>query len=263
MTHYLHPAAQKGFSSAAELYQQARPDYPQDIVSWLKTELNVDQDSIVIDLGAGTGKFLPYLKQITPHIIAVEPVSEMLEQLKIVHPDVQTIQANSDKIPLKNASVDVVVCAQSFHWFANAESLREIHRILKPQGHLGLIWNQRDEQVGWVKAIAKLLAQYEGDTPRFHSDLWKNAFNSTEMQQCFDVPTLSMFNQLHTGLVEQVVSQRLLSTSFIAAMPSVLQVQMKQQFEKLVYDYTAKQAQDEIGFPYRTYAYHYQKVVGQ
>ena len=102
MTHYLHPAAQKGFSSAAELYQQARPDYPQDIVSWLKNELNLDQDSIVVDLGSGTGKFLPYLKQITPHIIAVEPVSEMLEQLKIVHPDVQTIQANSDEIPLKN-----------------------------------------------------------------------------------------------------------------------------------------------------------------
>ena len=263
MTHYLHPAAQKGFSSAAELYQQARPDYPQDIVSWLKNELNLDQDSIVVDLGSGTGKFLPYLKQITPHIIAVEPVSEMLEQLKIVHPDVQTIQANSDEIPLKNEYVDAIVCAQSFHWFANAESLREIHRILKPQGHLGLIWNQRDEQVNWVKAIADLLAQYEGDTPRFHSDLWKNAFNSTEMQQCFDAPTLSTFNQLHTGLVEQVVSQRLLSTSFIAAMPSASQVQMKQQFEKLVYDYTGKQAQDEISFPYRTYAYHFQKLVGQ
>ena len=77
------------------------------------------------------------------------------------------------------------------------------------------------------------------------------------------LPVDPTFNQLHTGLVEQVVSQRLLSTSFIAAMPSASQVQMKQQFEKLVYDYTGKQAQDEISFPYRTYAYHYQKLVGQ
>ena len=83
MTHSLHPAAQKGFSSAAELYQQVRPNYPQDVVTWLKQDLELNANSSVIDLGAGTGKFLPYLKQITPHIIAVEPVTEMLEQLKI------------------------------------------------------------------------------------------------------------------------------------------------------------------------------------
>ena len=80
MTHSLHPAAQKGFSSAAELYQQVRPNYPQDVVTWLKQDLELNANSSVIDLGAGTGKFLPYLKQITPHIIAIEPVTEMLEQ---------------------------------------------------------------------------------------------------------------------------------------------------------------------------------------
>ena len=259
MTHSLHPAAQKGFSSAAELYQHARPDYPQDIIMWLKTELELNQDSVVVDLGAGTGKFLPYLKQITPHIIAVEPVSEMLEQLKIVHPDVQAIQARSDEIPLQNASIDAVLCAQSFHWFANAESLKEIHRILKPHGHLGLIWNQRDEQVDWVKALADLLASHEGDTPRFHSGLWKKAFETSEMQTYFQLPKLMTFQQPHRGTVEHVVSQRLLSTSFIAAMPDVWQVQMKQQFEKLVYDYTGKNPQDEIIFPYMTYAYNVQQ----
>lgn len=30
---------------------------------------------------------------------------------------------------------------QAFHWFANDETLRELHRILKPHGALGLIWN--------------------------------------------------------------------------------------------------------------------------
>ena len=102
----------------------------------------------------------------------------MLEQLKIVHPDVQTLQAKSDQIPLKSESIDAVLCAQSFHWFANIETLNEIHHILKPNGHLGLVWNQRDETIDWVKALADLLATIEDDTPRYHSGQWKLVFEN-------------------------------------------------------------------------------------
>ena len=257
MTHSLHPAAQKGFSTAAELYQQARPNYPQAVVQWLIEDLALSPDSKVVDLGAGTGKFLPYLKQATPNIIAVEPVSEMLEQLKIVHPDVQTLQAKSDQIPLESESIDAVLCAQSFHWFANIETFNEIHHVLKPEGHLGLVWNQRDENIDWVKALADLLATLEGDTPRYHSGQWKQVF---ENQFLFQLETAKVFPQLHTGTVENVVSKRLLSTSFIAAMPEQEQLKLKHKFEQIVSEYTGKQAQDEIDFPYVTYVYNFRKL---
>ncbi|MEG0488327.1 MAG: class I SAM-dependent methyltransferase [Acinetobacter sp.] len=257
MTHSLHPAAQKGFSSAAELYQQVRPDYPQDVVKWLKEDLELDPHSSVVDLGAGTGKFLPYLKQVTPHIIAVEPITEMLEQLKIVHPDVQTLQAKSDKIPLNSASIDAVLCAQSFHWFANIETLNEIHQILKPNGHLGLIWNQRDEQTDWVKALTNVLLPIEGDTPRYHSGQWKQVF---ENQLLFQLESTQVFSQLQTGTVESVVSKRFLSVSFIASMPEIEQHKLKQQFEQIVFEYTGKRPQDEIDFPYKTYVYNFKKL---
>lgn len=257
MTHSLHPAAQKGFSSAAELYQQVRPDYPQDVVKWLKKDLELDPHSSVVDLGAGTGKFLPYLKQVTPHIIAVEPITEMLEQLKIVHPDVQTLQAKSDKIPLNSASIDAVLCAQSFHWFANIETLNEIHQILKPNGHLGLIWNQRDEQTDWVKALTNVLLPIEGDTPRYHSGQWKQVF---ENQLLLQLESTQVFSQVQTGTVESVVSKRFLSVSFIASMPEIEQHKLKQQFEQIVFEYTGKRPQDEIDFPYKTYVYNFKKL---
>lgn len=257
MTHSLHPAAQKGFSSVAELYQQVRPNYPQDVVTWLKQDLELNANSSVIDLGAGTGKFLPYLKQITPHIIAIEPVTEMLEQLKIVHPDVQILQAKSDQIPLNSASVDAVLCAQSFHWFANIETLNEIHQILKPNGHLGLIWNQRNEHVDWVKALTNVLSPIGGDTPRYHSGQWKLVF---ENQFLFQLESTQVFSQVQTGTVENVVSKRFLSISFIAAMPEQEQLKLKQQFEQIVFEYTGKQAQDEIDFPYETYVYNFKKL---
>ena len=252
---HLHPAAQQGFSQAAELYQLVRPSYPPEIVDWLKHDLNISSNSVALDLGAGTGKFLDYLCQTTSKVIAVEPIAEMLNQLKIVHPEVQTQQAFSDAIALNSNSIDAIVCAQSFHWFAHIQSLKEMQRLLKPKGHLGLVWNQRDERVTWVKALADLLAQYEGDTPRFHSGLWQHVFQAQSLFQQISEKT---FTQQHVGTVEQVVSKRLLSTSFIAAMPQTQQQEMKRQFEQIVHQHTGLNAQDQIAFPYVTYAFHYQ-----
>lgn len=253
----IHHAAQQGFSQAAELYQQVRPDYPSDIVTWLKQELQLDQTSHVLDLGAGTGKFIPYLQQVTAHIIAVEPVQAMREQLSLVYPDIQTLAAYSDHIPLPNQSQNAIICAQSFHWFANIDTLNELHQLLQPQGHLGLVWNQRDIEVDWVKALADVVATFEHDTPRYHSGEWKKAF---EHQFLFQLESVKVYSQVQKGSVEQVVSKRLLSTSFIAALPEAEQLKLKQQFEDIVFDFTGKTAQDHIEFPYITYAYHFKKT---
>lgn len=256
MTDSIHHTAQSGFSLAAELYQQVRPNYPPEIVTWLQHSLGLDRTASIVDLGAGTGKFIDYLTQVSPNVIAVEPVTEMLQQLKLQHPQIKTIQASSHQIPLSPQSIDAVICAQAFHWFADIESLQSIHQILKPQGALGLVWNQRDENVGWVKALADLLAEYEADTPRFHSAAWEKVFQQQALFQPIDV---QIFEQIHNGRVEDVVSKRLLSTSFIAAMPTAQQLELKAKFEQIVQQETGKQAHDQIGFPYKTYAYHYQK----
>lgn len=257
MTQSLHPAAQKGFSSAAELYQQVRPDYPQDIVNWLQDQLQLGKKSHVIDLGSGTGKFLPYLQQITSHITAIEPIQEMLAQLQHAYPEIQTLQASSEHLPVTANGMDAVICAQSFHWFANIETLEQIHQVLKPSGHLALIWNQRDINVEWVKALADLIEPLEGNTPRYHSEKWKDVF---EQQSLFQLENVQTFQQQHIGTVENVVSKRLLSTSFIAALPEQEQQQLKALFEQIVFSYTGKYPQDEIEFPYITYAYDFIKI---
>ena len=257
MTQSLHPAAQKGFSSAAELYQQVRPSYPQDIVHWLRDQLQLGEHSQVIDLGSGTGKFLPYLKQLTSHIIAVEPIQAMLAQLQQTYPNIQTLQASSENLPLAPHSIDAVICAQSFHWFAHLETLTQIHQVLKPSGHLALIWNQRDVQVDWVQALAERIQPLEGNTPRYHNGQWKQVFEQQALFQLVDTHT---FQQHHIGTVEQVVSKRLLSTSFIAAMSEYEQQQLKTEFEQIVLAYTGKHPQDEIAFPYITFAYDFKKM---
>ena len=111
--------------------------------------------------------------------------------------------------------MNAVFCAQSFHWFSNLETLKELDRVLKPQGFLVLVWNQRDITVDWVKALADYIAPLEGDTPRYHSGAWRKVF---EEQNLFQPYAETQMRQLQYGPVEQVVSKRLLSTSFIAAL---------------------------------------------
>ena len=158
---------------------------------------------------------------------------------------------------MKDESINAIICAQSFHWFSNIETLKEMYRVLIPTGHLGLLWNQRDITVDWVKALADEIAPFEADTPRYLSEKWKQVF---EQQQLFHFNGLQTFQLKHTGTVEQVVSKRLLSTSFIAAMPEHQQQQLKARFEQIVFDFTGQTAQDQIDFPYTTFAYHFQKI---
>ena len=257
MTQSLHPSAQKGFSLGAELYQQVRPSYPPEILVWLQDQLKVGENSTVIDLGSGTGKFLPFLLQTQAKVIAVEPVTAMREQLEQSYSTVECLQTSSDQLLLKDESINTIICAQSFHWFSNIETLKEMYRVLIPTGHLGLVWNQRDITVDWVKALADEIARFEADTPRYHSEKWKQVF---EQQQLFQFNGLQTFQLKHTGTVEQVVSKRLLSTSFIAAMPEHQQQQLKARFEQIVFDFTGQTAQDQIDFPYTTFAYHFQKI---
>lgn len=252
----LHPAAQHGFSQAAKLYQHARPHYPHQIVSWLQQDLKLNQHSALLDLGSGTGKFIPYLQQISRDIIAIEPIHEMLEQLQLQYPEIHCIQTDSKQLGLAAESLDAVICAQSFHWFANTASLDEIYRVLKPQAALGLIWNQRDISVEWVKAIAELIAPLEADTPRFHNGAWQQAFAHNRQ---FQLQSTKSFRLCHSGTVEQVAIKRILSTSFIAAAAPQVQERIRQQLLDIFQEYLALTPTDHIDFPYITYAYYYQK----
>ena len=56
-------------------------------------------------------------------------------------------------IALPDSSVDAIVAAHCFHWFANEEAVRDICRVLVPGGSLGMIWILPDESVPWVKEL--------------------------------------------------------------------------------------------------------------
>jgi SAM-dependent methyltransferase len=253
----VHTAAREGFSTAARAYVRGRPEYPAEVVGWLEHALGLVPGKTVVDLGAGTGKFTKLLVRTGANVVAVEPVDAMREQLGLALPTVQTLAGTAQAMPLADASVDAVACAQAFHWFATSDALAEIHRVLVPGGQLGLVWNVRDESVDWVAALTELITPYEGDAPRFYKGDWRKPFDGHLFGELHE----AAFPYEHVGGAEEVIVDRFLSVSFIAALPADEQAHVAAQLRGLVAAYPALQG-DPVAFPYRTQVYRTTRLAG-
>jgi SAM-dependent methyltransferase len=246
----IHRVAAEGFGAGAAAYVAGRPDYPPEIEAWLTQDLGLSTGKTALDLAAGTGKFSSRLLATGATVIAVEPVAAMLNELIRQHPGIDARRGSAEHIPLDDASVDAVVCAQSFHWFATPEALKEIHRVLKPGGALGLVWNVRDDSVPWVAALSRVMQPYEGDAPRFHSQKWRSVFPA----EGFGPLREKCFRNAHTGPPEKVIIDRVLSVSFMAALPPEEQEHVRSQLRKIIAATPELAGKAQVTFPYETLA---------
>ena len=147
------------FAAVADAYDRARPSYPIEAVEWLAGKAA----ATVVELGAGTGKLTDRLLQLRHDVLATDPLDEMLDHLRRRHPDLRVVRSAAETIPAATRSVDTVVAAQSFHWFDHGPALREAARVLKPEGRIALVWNQRDERIPWVRKLGRLLGSQDQD----------------------------------------------------------------------------------------------------
>jgi ubiquinone/menaquinone biosynthesis C-methylase UbiE len=252
----VHHAAAQGFSTAAESYVQGRPDYPAETVAWLREVVGLGPGKTVLDLGAGTGKFIPFLKQTGARVVALEPVAAMRETLRRQHPEVDALDGAAEAIPLPDRSVDAIVCAQSFHWFATAPALAEMRRVLAPGGVLGLVWNVRGEHEPWVAALGDIIDPYEAWTPRYKTGAWRKAFPA----EGFTPLEERRATHRHEGTAEQVIVQRTLSTSFIAALPQPEKDEVRRQVERLIASRPELTGRPQVAMPYEARMYAYRKT---
>jgi len=247
----VHPAAASGYASAADEYERGRPDYPGAIADWLRDDVGLGSEKRVLDLGAGTGKFTPRLVGTGAEVIAVEPVAAMLAKLSSALPTVEARCGTAEAIPLPNESVDAVVCAQAFHWFATPRALAEIRRVLRPDGVLGLVWNARDESVDWVARLTNIVDVHEGSAPRFRSGAWQRVFPFERLSPLEE----RRFAHVHAGSPEDVVVNRIRSVSFIAALPEALREGVIREVRALIASEPALAGRDLVELPYVTHAY--------
>jgi SAM-dependent methyltransferase len=146
----LHAAS---FDRAADVYDAARPSYPADAVSWLTEAV----EGPVLDLGAGTGKLTAALVERGFAVSAVDPSPEMLRVLRQRLPEVEADEGTAERIPAADGAFGLVVVAQAWHWADPVRAIPEVARVLRPGGRLGLVWNERDEHVAWVRELGELM----------------------------------------------------------------------------------------------------------
>jgi len=147
----------RSFDNVADAYDRGRPSYPDEAVEWL---VGREQKS-VLEVGAGTGKLTERLLALGHDVHATEPSRAMLDLLKERLPDVRSSYAAAESLPALDASVDVVICAQAFHWFDQETALAEFARVLRPGGRVALLWNTRDVKIPWVRKLGAIIGDQD------------------------------------------------------------------------------------------------------
>lgn len=134
----------KRFTNRVQNYVKYRPSYPAAIIPLLKSECGLTSESVIADIGSGTGFLSELFLKNGNKVFGVEPNAEMREageQSLADYPNFKSVAAAAESTTLPDASVDFITAGQSFHWFDGDAARIEFERILKKGGWVVIVWN--------------------------------------------------------------------------------------------------------------------------
>jgi SAM-dependent methyltransferase len=128
------------FSNRVENYVKYRPDYPKETLHLFREEMNLQNDSVIADIGAGTGISARMFLENGNPVFGVEPNAAMRE------------------------AAENFLKEFPFHWFDETKTRKEFKRILKKNGFVVLMWNERQlDTTAFLKDYEKLLIEFGTD----------------------------------------------------------------------------------------------------
>jgi len=235
----IHPSAAIGFASAADIYERARPSYPQDAIDWLVAQTGLGEGRTVVDLGAGTGKLTRLLLPTGARVVAVEPIGEMRAHIH----GAEVLDGTAESIPLPDAIADVVTVAQALHWFDQDRALPEIHRVLRENGQLVLVWNMRDLDDPLQGGVEELLRPLRTDVPGQITGAWREPLARSGL---FGAAIVGEFKYEQRFTTDDICD-RVASTSYVAALPAVDREELLVRVRALTHGIA-----EPFAFPYKT-----------
>lgn len=164
------------FQDRVTAYKKFRPGYPMEVIKFIRNVTGLQKEHKIADIGCGTGIFSETLLENGNHVVGIEPSASMKnaaeEVLDQKYPlTFSTLLATAERTLLETRSVDLITCATAFHWFDIERTRSEWKRILKPGGHVVLIWNE------WHVGASEFMRQYSEFVATHSSDF--NDINST------------------------------------------------------------------------------------
>jgi len=158
------------FSNRVENYVKYRPGYPKEVLKLFRSEMGLIEASVIADIGSGTGISSKLFLENGNEVFAVEPNRAMRESAEesLSHfAKFHSIDGVAENTGLSDKSIDFVVAAQAFHWFDAEKTRSEFQRILRANGFIVLIWNERQLNAN------QFLREYESFLLKFANDYSK------------------------------------------------------------------------------------------
>jgi SAM-dependent methyltransferase len=174
------------FSDRVDNYIKYRPHYPEEVVEFLAKKKIISADSVIADIGSGTGISSELFLKHNYKVIGVEPNKPMRKAAENILKNYLdkklfiSVDGKAEGTTLEKNSVDVIICAQAFHWFNNETFKKECKRILKPNGSVVLMWNDRRTDT------TDFLKVYEDFLQMFGTDYKEINHKNTQEKSQFD-----------------------------------------------------------------------------
>ncbi|HEY0614807.1 MAG TPA: class I SAM-dependent methyltransferase [Candidatus Elarobacter sp.] len=221
------------FGAVAGDYERGRPGWPDRVAEVAE----LPRDAAVLDLAAGTGKLTRVLVRHFARVTAVEPD----DALRALIADAETLAGAAESIPLPDASVDGVFCAEAFHWFDAPRAVAEIARVLRPGGFVVVCFNTDggETEPRWPDEARKIVAQHRpsGEVGGRHlvdEGTWREAFAASAE---FEPLRFEIAPHEHVQTTNDAIAQ-ILSISGFALLPAQEREEMRRELRDVLADAT-------------------------
>ncbi len=228
------------FDNRVENYVKYRPHYPCEVLDFFRDELNLKKSSVIADIGSGTGISSKLFLENGNQVFGIEPnklmrkaSEEYLEEFE----NFTAIDGTSENTTLGNKSVDFIIAAQAFHWFNTAQTLIEFRRILRENGFVALIWNERQLDTNkFLREYEKFLTEFGTDYEKVrHDKITKKSLNEFFKTNIYKKTFKNSQTLDFNGLLG-----RLLSSSYMPSKENPLFEEMKESLKQLFAEYARK-----------------------
>ena len=240
------------FSDRVENYVRYRPSYPPEVLQTLKAECELTPEHMVADIASGTGIWTRLLLENGNTVIGVEPNTEMRlagEHFLAAFPKFRSVAGSAEATTLPDGSVDFVTAAQAGHWFDRRHSRREFARILKSDGWLALLWNERlTDSTPFLREYEQLLLDFGTDYADVRHERTTESVNEFFDPDPFTERTFPMRQEFDYAGLEG----RLLSSSYAPGPGHAKHEPMLRELRRIFDDH---QTVGKVSFDYKTRIY--------
>jgi SAM-dependent methyltransferase len=238
------------FSNRVENYSKYRPGYPSAVLSLLKSECGLTKSSKIADIGSGTGLSAKLFLENDNTVFGVEPNDSMRAQGEALlkgYPNFVSVFGTAESTTLESASFDFITAGQAFHWFDQERARKEFVRIMKPEGWIALMWNER--RIGstpFLRTYEEFLIRYGTDYQRVRHENVQNDMHSFFAPQGFEVAAFENIQEFDLeGLRGRFLSSSYIpsedSPNYIPMLAELAQIfQKHQQNDRITIEYDTK-----------------------